>query len=453
MIKLKLFLKGKKLGKKNDKKEKNEDKEEKKENIKEEEKKENNNKEEEKKEEEKIENNKKEEEKKEIIKEEEKKEIINENDIEEKLNINLEIEKMKSQENELFQIESPRREKENLSTIENLRHSTSSILSFTDDLKQDLLKENILYKKHSIEINKSSINQNSESQIEYPMLHTRESITIDLNKSTEEDLNKTQVIYHRPTIKENNNNLNNTEDKIKKNIKLKNVNEFEIDKDNFNKTLKSTYNTNNILSLLNSTDQIPEIKTVIIPMSSINSSETVIKEIKYKDTDYMLATSFDSLKMNIFQQINKNEIVGTSFKNQSVIIINIVKKTIEQEFKNIKCSFNNQSICIIDEKQFLIGCDNHFNLFKNENNGLKSIKKIEVDIDWIHCIYKLKELNNVFLIGDGCGSLREICLNEDGYEVLKKKNNCHKKEINCICVNGDNKILTGGEDQQIIIWK
>ena len=479
--KIKVIFERKKIVKKNDKKEKNENKEEKKENIKEEEKKENNNKEEEKKEEEKIENNKKEEEKKEIIKEEEKKEnnkkeeekkenikeeekkeiikeeekkeIINENDIEEKLNINLEIEKMKSQENESFQIESPRREKENLSTIENLRHSTSSILSFTDDLKQDLLKENILYKKHSIEINKSSINQNSESQIEYPMLHTRESITIDLNKSTEEDLNKTQVIYHRPTIKENNNNLNNTEDKIKKNIKLKNVNEFEIDKDNFNKTLKSTYNTNNILSLLNSTDQIPEIKTVIIPMSSINSSETVTKEIKYKDTDYMLATSFDSLKMNIFQQINKNEIVGTSFKNQSVIIINIVKKTIEQEFKNIKCSFNNQSICIIDEKQFLIGCDNYFNLFKNENNGLKSIKKIEVDIDWIHCIYKLKELNNVFLIGDGCGSLREICLNEDGYEVLKKKNNCHKKEINCICVNGDNKILTGGEDQQIIIWK
>ena len=171
-----------------------------------------------------------------------------------------------------------------------------------------------------------------------------------------------------------------------------------------------------------------------------------------KRTDYMLITSFDQLDLSIFHQINKNEIVGTSFKNQSVIIINLFKKEIIQEFKDIKCSFNNQSICVIDENQFLIGCVNYFNLFKNENNGLKSIKTIETDIDWIHTIFKLKDLKDVYLVGDGCGNLIEVELNNNECKIMKKKDN-HRKEINCICVNNDNKIITGGEDQLIIIWK
>ena len=407
----------------------------------------------------------------------------------EPLNINFEIQKKESLEqnlqNVLYQLETPRREKEQFSTIDN-QISTPLTLSFSEDLKQDLLKENVIYKKHAIDINRSASNiNNTESQIEYPILHTRETISIDLNKTTDEDLNKTQVIYHRPTINNNNINtsnisnnntinnsiINNTEIKIyspKHNKKIfGNINEFDINKDKINNSYYKGYNTNNnILSLLNSpsVDQIPEIKTVVIPMSIIapteendneKEKEKIIEkkyDIKYKDTDYMLITSFDQLDLSIFHQINKNEIVGTSFKNQSVIIINLFKKEIIQEFKDIKCSFNNQSICVIDENQFLIGCVNYFNLFKNENNGLKSIKTIETDIDWIHTIFKLKDLKDVYLVGDGCGNLIEVELNNNECKIMKKKDN-HRKEINCICVNNDNKIITGSEDQLIIIWK
>ncbi len=516
--KINVIFERKKIIKKNDikkeekKEEKNEEKkeeikEEKKEEFKEEKKEEFK---EEKKEEFKEEKKEELEDKKDELKEDNqiiKKDDLKEFDFDdEPLNINFEIQKKESQEqnlqNVLFQLETPRREKIQYSTIEN-QISTPLSLSFTEDLKQDLLKENVIYKKHAVDINKSAVNiNNTESQIEYPMLHTRETITIDLNKTTDEDLNKTQVIYHRPTIKDNNTNtsnlsnnnttnnsiMNNTENKIysqKHNKKIfGNINEFDISKDKINNTFYKGYNTNNsFFSLLNSpsVDQIPEIKTVVIPMSIIAPTEDndndnenerdkekekvkfseKIKEkvifrkkfdIIYKDNDYMLITSFDQLNLSIFHQINKNEIVGTSFKNQSVIIINLFKKEIVQEFKDIKCSFNNQSICVIDENQFLIGCENYINLFKNEINGFKSIHKIETDIDWIHSIFKLKDLKNIYLIGDSCGNLREVELNNNKCKVLKKKDN-HRKEINCICVNNENKIITGGEDQLVIIWK